>query len=429
MERSGGVNVFVANHSHEYQLSFLDKDNYLTEREKRFLNKSWAKYFAESIFPKIDEKPYAVLYSEQSSRPNTPVNVILGALLIKELAGLSDEDMVTGLMFDIRYQYALHTTSFTEQPLSDRTLGRFRARCTAYETKTGTDLIKNTVTQLSKELAKMMKIDTSLKRMDSMMVASNIKKMGRLELLYTCVANLAKELKKAGQKLPENLEHYIDKDDVNQVIYHNRSEDTSSKIQTVLADAKQMEEICGSDFDESSAYQLLLRVLKEQTIESEEGELRQKTKEDGKMNSSILQNPADPEATYREKGGKQNRGYVANLTESRSAEGSIITDYQYEQNTYSDQQFMKDAIEEMGEQENKITVVTDGAYGGAENIVADREKNIELITTNLTGRAAEDILAEFEFNEDGSRVIKCANGIEPKSNSYNQKTGQCVVSL
>ena len=216
--------MFVANHSNEYQLSFLDKNNFLTEREKRFLNQSWAKYFAESIFPKIDEEPYAVLYSEQSSRPNTPVNVILGALLIKELAGLSDEDMVTGLMFDIRYQYALHTTSFTEQPLSDRTLGRFRARCTAYETKTGTDLIKNTVTQLSKELAEMMKIDTSLKRMDSMMVASNIKKMGRLELLYTCVANLAKELKKAGYELPEDLKHYVNKDDVNQIIYHNKYE-------------------------------------------------------------------------------------------------------------------------------------------------------------------------------------------------------------
>ena len=167
------------------------------------------------------------------------------------------------------------------------------------------------------------------------MVASNIKKMGRLELLYTCVANLAKELKKAWYELPEDLKHYVNKDDVNQVIYHNKSEDTSSKIQTVLADAKQMEEICGSDFDESSAYQLLLRVLKEQTIESEEGELRLKIKEDGKMGPSIWQNPA---ATYREKAGKQNRGYVENLTESCLAEESIITDYKYEQNIYSDQQ-------------------------------------------------------------------------------------------
>lgn len=39
-----------------------------------------------------------------------------------------------------------------------------------------------------------MKVDLYLKRMDSMMVTFNIKKMSRLELLYTCVSNLAKEL-------------------------------------------------------------------------------------------------------------------------------------------------------------------------------------------------------------------------------------------
>ena len=51
----------------------------MTEREKKFLDRSWAKYFAEFIFPKIDEIPYAVLYSDKDSRPNTPVNVQIGA--------------------------------------------------------------------------------------------------------------------------------------------------------------------------------------------------------------------------------------------------------------------------------------------------------------------------------------------------------------
>ena len=60
------------------------------------------------------------------------------------------------------------------------------------------------------------------------------------------------------------------------------------------------------------------------------------------MNGSILQNPSDPDATYREKAGRQHRGYVANVTEASGEEGSIITDYQYEQNTYSDSQFMKE---------------------------------------------------------------------------------------
>lgn len=47
--------------------------------------KPWAKIFADELFPAIDEKRFSVLYSEQESRPNTPVNVIVGALIIKEM--------------------------------------------------------------------------------------------------------------------------------------------------------------------------------------------------------------------------------------------------------------------------------------------------------------------------------------------------------
>ena len=146
----------------------------------------------EHIFPKIDEAPYAVLYSGKDSRSNTPVNIQIGALILKEFTGLSDEDMLSALMFDIRFQYALHTTSFLEQPMSDRTLEHFRERCSTYEKETGIDLLHDTITSLSGEIAQIMKLDLSLRRMDSLMVASNIKRMSRLELLYTCVANLQK---------------------------------------------------------------------------------------------------------------------------------------------------------------------------------------------------------------------------------------------
>lgn len=46
------------------------------------LEKSWAKYFAENIFPAIDEEPFKVLCSDRPSRHNTPANVIIGALII-----------------------------------------------------------------------------------------------------------------------------------------------------------------------------------------------------------------------------------------------------------------------------------------------------------------------------------------------------------
>lgn len=424
----GHLMSFVQNRLEEQQLSLFDPLNTLTEREKKFLDRSWAKYFAEFIFPKIDEIPYAVLYSDKDSRPNTPVNVQIGALLIKELTNLSDDELLESLMFDIRFQYALHTTSFAEQPLSDRTLSRFRARCAAYETEQGVDLLHETITSLSLEMAELMRIDSSLKRMDSLMVASNIKRMGRLELLYTCVANLAKEMAKT-REIPEHLRHYTEADDRNRVIYHNHSEETSAKIEAVLKDAATLKELCGADYDDSSSYQLLLRVLKEQAVQREDGTYRLRTKEDGGMDAAILQNPADPDATYREKAGRQHRGYVANVIEASGKNGSIIEDYQYEQNIHSDSQFLKETLGDMEKQAETATIVTDGAYSGMQNEELAAEKNVRLVTTNLTGREAEDIMADFEFSEDGRKVIKCPGGHEPKSCSYNQGTGQCTISF
>lgn len=419
---------FSFNSSNNQQFSFWDSYESLTEREKKFLEKSWAKVFSEKIFPRIDEAPYAVLYSDTASRPNTPVNVIIGALILKEYTGMSDDDIMNALMFDIRYQYALHTTSFMEQPLSDRTLGRFRQRCILYESQTGIDLLHDTITGLSEEMAVMIKADRSLKRMDSMMVASNIKKMSRLELLYTCIANLTTMVKKTAGSLPETLDHYTQKDDRNRVIYHNKSEDTTDKITVLLKDAAALIELCGPDYEESSEYQLFLRVLNEQTLKQEDGGYRLRKKGEG-MRADCLQNPADPDATYREKAGKQYRGYVANIIEECGSHGSIITDYQYEQNIHSDQDFAKEVIESLGLQDPPVTLTADGAYSGEAIEKAAQGNHIEIINTNLTGREAPDIYADFKFNEEGTRISACANGQSPKSSSYNAKTGQCTASF
>ena len=69
--------AFAANNTQ--QLTLTDSTFQLTERETRFLEKSWAKAFADKIFPAIDESIFSVLYSDKASRPNTPVNVIIGA--------------------------------------------------------------------------------------------------------------------------------------------------------------------------------------------------------------------------------------------------------------------------------------------------------------------------------------------------------------
>ena len=121
---------YKANHSQ--QLSLFDRIFRLTERERKFLEESWAKVFSDEIFPAISGERFRILYSDHASRPNIPVNIIVGALIIKELFDLPDDEVVGNLMFDIHYQYAPRTISFEEQPLSDKTLSQFR-RCYEYE--------------------------------------------------------------------------------------------------------------------------------------------------------------------------------------------------------------------------------------------------------------------------------------------------------
>ena len=412
------------------QISLFDTTSNLTEREKRLLEKSWAKYFSENVFPMIDEEPFSVLYSDRPSRPNTPVNVIIGALILKEVFGLTDEEIVETLPFDIRYQYALHTTSFEEQPLNDRTLGRFRARCNTYEEMTGTDLIHNCIIKLSEQMATMMKLNTGMRRMDSLMVASNIKKMSRLELLYTCVANLAKLMKRLEDScFPKVLVHYTEEEDHNKVLYHNRSEDTESKMVQVLQDATLIITACGSRYDDYSEYQLLVRAIGEQTKSDSKGNLIPRGAQDG-MDSDILQNPADPDATYRKKAGVEHRGYIANVVEvADDSHNSITVDYQYEKNNYSDSQFLKDYIERQADEETSVILVTDGGYCGTENTLLADKKNITLVTTDMKGTDVSDHWADFEFNEDGTKLLKCAGGHEPKTSVYDSNSQRCKASF
>ncbi len=417
--------AFVKNS--DQQISLSDSTCNLTEREKKFLEKSWAKVFAEKIFPSIREEDFSILYSNKASRPNTPVNVIVGSLILKESLGVTDDEIVQALMFDIRYQYALHTTSFEEQPLSDRTLSRFRARCLAYETETGIDLIHTCVTGLAREISEFMGLTSDMQRMDSLMISSNIRNLSLLELFYTCVANLAKIMKQREVEIPEEQKHYAEKDDYNSFIYHQRDIDAVQRTIIVMHDAEKLLGLCEGEFDDTSEYQLLIRLLKEQTTFDDDGGRRLRERNEKEDPSRVLLNPSDPEATFRKKASKKYLGYVGNVTETVGETGSLVTDYAYEQNVYSDSQFMKDYLGKQPVHDGPVTLVTDGAYGGEKNTSEAKDHHIKLITTNFTGYKPADIYTEFKFSEDNRRLLQCINGKEPDECTYDPGNDRCVA--
>lgn len=412
------------------QMSMFDSFTGLTPREQKALERSWAKVFGDEIFPQINEEPFRVLYSDNAaSAPNTPANILIAAMIIKELFNASDDEMVENLMLDIRYQYAMHTTSFDEQPLSDKSLSRFRSRCYDHERLTGEDLLHDAIKDLGEITAKLMKIDGRIRRMDSTMIDSNIRKLSRTELLYRCIAKLVIYLHKNGHDdRIVFLEHYYDPNDFNKVIYHSRSTELDETIAMLLRDADRLLLACGNDFEDVTDYQLLVRCLAEQTVI--EGKVRRlRTREDGGMDSSMMQSPCDPDATYREKAGEQHRGYVANIEESVGSNGSVVTDYQFEQNNVSDSRMLQEHLNGMPEQEAPVTLITDGSYSGTENHELAASKNIELVSTDLTGREVDPVWGGFPFNEDGTEVTGCPAGHTPKSCSYIPSTGMCRVSF
>ena len=73
---------------------------------RKLLEKSWAQTFYNDYFCKIDERVLSVLYSDKKSRPNIPVNILVGFETIKSWFGWSDEKLYNHFLFVLQvFQY------------------------------------------------------------------------------------------------------------------------------------------------------------------------------------------------------------------------------------------------------------------------------------------------------------------------------------
>ena len=417
---------FVANETQQVGLN--DRFNNLTDREKKTVMGSWAKPFAEIIFPSIREERFAVLYSgNPASRPNTPINVIVGAMIIKEIVGMTDGEVLEGLSCDIRMQYALHTTSCGEQPMSDRTLSRFRERAYEHELATGEDLIKEEILHLADSVAKFMDLQPYRKRMDSLMIASACKDMTRLEVIYATTAKLANAVHRVGSdELLQGMEHYLNADDQNRVIYHNQAEDRAAKTQAMIEDCATLLERLGEGGPELPECALAARMLEDQSTAGEDGKRVAKNSHD--IEPGSMQNPNDPEATYRKKGGKGYKGYVANVVQTYGGNGAaVITGYDFQPNSYSDVDFGKEALEAIAETvkegaPKKTAAIADGGFASEENSQFAKDNEIDFVTTSLTGTKPPEIFADFVISGEEKQVGQCPAGNKPASQGRNPLT-------
>ena len=423
------------------QINFDDSVINMPKYLQKILRNSWAHNFQEFVFPAINEERFEVLYSDQPSRPNSPTNVIIGALVLKEIFGHSDEELLGSIYFDVRYQYALRLTSEERPPISINTFSNFRQRVYAYEKETGRDLIKEEVENISEVIAKTLNIDNQKVRVDSFMVSSSCKNLSRIELVYTVNANFIKKLETIDKTLiPEVCMSYLEKGHKNKTIYKTRDQQNESKLKFLLKQSQMLYKVAlenDAKIRETKEFKLLKRMLGEQTDHDDYDDLSPddiKVKKGKELNSQVLQNPSDPDATYRFKY-DDNIGYTANVVEVFDGENNIIKTYDLKPNIYSDQKFSADTIEEIASDkisETPIKMIVDGAYFTIDLAKEAIKKGIELIPGQLVGRKQNgskmDYASVFQMNEENI-IVSCVNDQEPFYSIYDAEKDVCTAKF
>lgn len=402
------------------QLSLNSSLLNLTERETRLIHKTWAECFHKEIFSSINEDGFSDLYSENAAtRPSNPVNVVFGLLLIKEMFSLSDQEAFESILYDTRYQLALHTDSFEEQPISKNTLSNFRCLLYSYYEKTGIDLVYNEVTSLGSGFVKLSKMVDHTLRMDSTMISSSCRRLTRLEIIFNCIERLIKRINKISPDiLDDRFKLYLEKGHRNDTIYRCKEQSIDEKMTVLVYDAIKLKALCKTNgsITGTEDYQLFIRMFDDQT-KLIDGEVA--IKDNHEISSTSLQNPTDPDATYRNKSGKKHTGYSGNIVETIDEGKAIITDYDLQPNVHSDQTYAKEVLDSMERQEEDINLIVDGGYYSFDNKQLAETIHVELIPTALVGRSiGKNNYLGFDIDEYSKIVNKCPAGNRPISSIF-----------
>jgi hypothetical protein len=402
--------MFQENDQHRQTFMFSSV-NSLPKKLLGRLEASWAGTFYREIFVRIDEKLFAILFSDEASRPNTPVNVLIGLIILKSGFGWSDEEMYDHFCYDIQVRYALGYRDLGVV----RTLYNFRRRVTQYMQETGENLIEQVFEQITDEQIAAFELQTNKLRMDSTMIASNIRKMSRLQLLVEVLQRVHRMLAETDQqRWAEAFEPYL-KGSSGQYVYHLKGEDATEHLQRIGALMGCLLDDLASDYSEEPAYRVLQRVFQEH-FTVDDASLR--PKEGKELSASSLQSPDDWEATYRQKRGEGYRGYVVNATETCNPENKLqlIVKVQTEANNTDDATMLDEALPNLKERTAVEQMNTDGGYSSADVDKRMRELGVEQVQSAIRGRKpSEEKLGPedfgWELDADGNpQTVTCPNG-------------------
>ncbi len=215
--------MFKENDNHLQQPLF-STINTLPNKQLERLKESWAGTFYEDVFSRIEERDFEILYSDQPSRPNVPVNVLVGLEVLKAGFGWTDEEMYENFSYNVQVRYALGYQNLEDGHFELRTMYNFRNRLAAHRQETGENLFEACFEKITDEQMEAYALKSGTQRTDSKQIASNIRRMTRLQLLIEVLQRTYRMLQAADKLAYEALFEPYMKGKSGQYIYRLKGE-------------------------------------------------------------------------------------------------------------------------------------------------------------------------------------------------------------
>ena len=379
--------------------------NELPIHSLKILKGSWAATFREEVFLRIEEDRFAVLYADCPSRPNVPVNVLMGVEILKSGFGWSDEELYAHFLFDLQVRYALGSDNFGEGDFDLRTLYYFRQSLSQYALKTGVNLVALTFADITDQQLQRFEVKTGIQRMDSTNIASNIADLSRLELLVTVLQRLHRMLSPEDQaRYQERLAPYLDKS-AGQYTYRIKGKAAVwEHIQQVGIVLNALLEQLQGDYEQQAVYVVALRFF-EENFNRVAGQVD--AKQNAEIQAGCLQSVDDLEASYRVKNNRAHKGYAANLSKTADPTNPVqlVTQISVAPNRTYDADFLKADVPAIQARMELHQLANDGQYLGVEVDQILRDAQIEQFASALTGKLeqhaeGELIVADFAMQLD-----------------------------
>ena len=359
------------------------------------------------IYCKINEDDFQCLFSATEGRPNSGINTLVTAIILKHRYGWSIAQLLHNIKFNLATKIALGLRRIDEVPFSRQTYFNFQTALGAHASATGINLLTQVFDALTSDQLKQLKLKTDIQRTDSFQALSNIRTYNRVGLVLEVLIRLHRVLSDEDKNRLEDVFAPFVKDTAGHFLHHLAESTIDSTIIALGAAYRTIHETLVRTHAEVKEFQMFTRAYHDH-FEIVDACIRVRTNVE--MESDTLQSPDDPDATYRKKYGQKFHGQVVNIVETANPKNplQLITDVAVAPNNRDDSAVFNERIDEIKAKTPEWKQIhEDAAYPSKENDQKLETHGVMTIQTAIRGSVASGVPIEIVQNEDETYTVSC----------------------